>query len=95
MEKNPYTLRNLFSREEFKSLIFFCYLMGIILIGIGAELRENNPNYDQWINRIDCGDADPCLAVIVRTSGSLIEVPVAFLFVSLISAVFYIRLVRK
>lgn len=33
-----YLLRNLVSRDELKSLIFFCYLVGIILVGIGAEL---------------------------------------------------------
>jgi hypothetical protein len=71
----------------FKFLMISCYVVGIILTGIGTFYRNNGPHYDKWLNTIDCGNIDLCGVVFVISFSTFFEV--LFLFVSLILFLFF------
>jgi hypothetical protein len=77
------------SRKVVKSIMKSCYVAGIIFTGIGAYHRNNSPNYKNWINAIDCGDLDPCAAVLMMAYSGIFEVLFISLFVSFLLVIFF------
>jgi hypothetical protein len=73
----------------FKSIMMLCYLAGIILTGIGAELRNNSPNYENWIKTVNCGNVDLCGVVLAIAFSGIFEVLLISLFVSFILFIFF------
>jgi hypothetical protein len=72
----------------FKFIMMLCYLAGIILTDIGVSLRNNSPNYENWIKTVNCGNLEkPCGAAI--SFGGVFEVFVISLFVIFILVIYF------